>query len=808
MIYLKAVVKILLISIINLVFGVNSLSAQAIKGRIMDAKTKSPLAFVNIRFDETKFGTTTDIDGNFKIENEQNWKILKVSYIGYYDTIIKVNNLNDYLNIYLKEKQIKLTEVEIRPGINPAHRIINAVIENKQYNNPEKLDAFSYESYSKMYFTVDDSKISLIDTTKADSSTLEFLEFIGEQHFVMMENVTERVFKKGKSKEKVLGTKMSGVKNPVFTLLATQFQSFSFYTPFFDILEKHYVNPISKGSLDNYFFQIEDTLYQGNDTVFIVFYRPLKNKKFDGMQGLLYINTNGYAIQNATASPYSDTLGIGIEIQQRYEFVNGQAWFPVELNTNLIFNSLVIEKSNLIAIGKTYLRNIKINPDLSNREFRTAYSYEVAMDAHKKDDSFWNYYRHDTLNAKELKTYSVIDSIGEVHKLDLKMQTLLILATGVIPIWKLGLELDKFYHFNSYEKSSVGLGITTTTKLSKYYKASAFFSYSTSRKTINHGGKISVTPKPNSELEIFAKYKYDFAESGKQNDFKEVTTLMTLNYRDFLVDDMFFENSISAGIKFRALKYFVFIPEIKIESANIDDSRSFLFSRNEDINLYLNDFRFTETSLTFKYLYKEKLFRNVSSHFSLGSKFPEVKLKITKSATILGGQLDYLKFDFHLRKNFVFKYLGKTKLEVRAGLVNAPAPYIKLFNGNGAYKSFYLYGFANFHTMRVNEFLNDRYVSIFVEHNFGKLLNLKNFKPELLIVQNMGWGDFKYKQEHLNLNFSTMQKGYFETGILINKLSTSNISSLGLGLFYRYGPYSFADQKQNLSVVMLSGFTF
>ncbi len=794
------------ISLSFIFFNIYNAESQIIRGKVYDFNSKVPLAFVNIVYGDTKFGTSTDIDGNFVIETSEPPKFLRISYVGYNDTVIKIQNTTRNINVYLKEKQIKLDEVAIYPGINPAHRIINNVIENRAINNHEKLESFSYESYSKMYFTVDESEIVINDSSNIDSTAFNFKEFIDKQHFLIMENVTERVFKSKKSKEKVIGTKMSGMKNPAFTLLATQFQSFSFYSPFFEIMEKRYVNPISNGSFDKYFFQIEDTIYQGVDTVFIIFYRPFRNKNFDGMKGLLYINTNGYAIQSATATPFSDTLGFGIEIQQRYELVDSLAWFPVELNTNLIFNTLEIEKANMIAIGKTYLRNIKINPDLRNKEFRSAYSYEVALDAHNKDDKFWNYYRHDTLNAKELTTYEVIDSIGNVYKIDRKVQALTILTTGVIPIWKLGLEVDKFYNFNIYEQSSVGLGVTTTTKLSHYFKLSSYFSYSTGQKSFSRGAKFTITPKPNSEFEFFGKYKYDYTESGKQNDFKEVTTLVNLNYRDLLVSDMYFENSFSGGIKFRLLKYFVFIPELKIEHSNLVDNAGFLYLSDNNINLYLNELRFSESSLTVKYLFREKLFRNVKSHFSLGSKFPEVKLKITKSMEILGGQVDFLKFDFQLNKNFVFNYIGKTKLEIRAGLVNSPAPYNKLFNGNGGYASFFVYGFANFHTMRVIEFLHDRYASVFLEHNFGKIMNTKSFKPELLLVHNMGWGDLKYESEHLNLKYSSMEKGYFETGILLNKLMTSNISALGLGVFYRYGPYSLAGQKQNFTIVMMSGF--
>ena len=40
-----------------------------IKGKVIDEKTKEPLAFVNIVINNLNAGTTTDIDGNFKLNS-------------------------------------------------------------------------------------------------------------------------------------------------------------------------------------------------------------------------------------------------------------------------------------------------------------------------------------------------------------------------------------------------------------------------------------------------------------------------------------------------------------------------------------------------------------------------------------------------------------------------------------------------------------------------------------------------------------------------------------------------------------------
>ena len=64
------------------------------------------------------------------------------------------------------------------------------------------------------------------------------------------------------------------------------------------------------------------------------------------------------------------------------------------------------------------------------------------------------------------------------------------------------------------------------------------------------------------------------------------------------------------------------------------------------------------------------------------------------------------------------------------------------------------------------------------------------FKPELTLVTNLGWGDMKRAENQPNKNFETMEKGYFESGFVVRGLLSLPLVKVGLGAFYRYGPYS------------------
>jgi len=47
---------------------------------------------------------------------------------------------------------VNLTEIVVKPGENPAHRIIRNVIAHKEFNNKRELDAYQYETYNKVEF--------------------------------------------------------------------------------------------------------------------------------------------------------------------------------------------------------------------------------------------------------------------------------------------------------------------------------------------------------------------------------------------------------------------------------------------------------------------------------------------------------------------------------------------------------------------------------------------------------------------------------------------------------------------------------
>jgi len=802
----KRIAQHLLFLIVLLVVFQATAQHKLISGRVMDAETGESLAFVNIVVNNSRQGGSTDIDGKFYIKTTENIQFLELTYVGYESLKFTPEGETKGLKIYLKKIPYQLQEVVVLPGINPAHRIIKNVVENRHLNDPEKLKSFSYTSYEKIIFTLDLDSLRMIDTMMLDTAELEVRRFFDRQDIFIAESVTERKFlAPERNRENVIATRVSGMKDPIFIFLVSQIQSTSFYKELINIGRGEYINPISRGSTSKYIFIIEDTAYTlPGDTTFILSFQPSPNTNFDGLKGMLSINTHNWAVQNVIAEPARDEGPFTIRIQQQYELINGEQWFPVQLNTDIMIKSIgasIEEKMySFVGVGKSYIRDIELNPELVRREFN---NIEVDVDpgAHDRSENYWAQYRTDSLTERDKNTYAFMDSIGQEANLDKIARTFETVMTGKIP-WKfIDIDIDKFIRYNQYEGLYLGLGAHTNDRLSRRFKLGGFWGYSFNDKTAKYGGDISAILHKNSELEIKAAYFYDVTESAGVTYVNEQKSFLRgEGFRNLLIRRMNITERTYFGLQFRALRHF------KWNVAMIYDYKKsypdyYYGQQYEGTSLLKNEFMFTELSAGFRFAFREKFIRTKRIKVSLGTKYPVVRFQYTHGFDdILNGEFVYNRYDLKITESFYTKYLGMTSFEIRAGYIDGDLPYCNLYNGNGSYRVFTIFAPNSFATMRMNEFLSNRYVALYLSHNFGQLLvRSKFFSPEIVLATNLAFGDLNNPEQHHNVGLNTLEKGYYESGVLLHGLLDLKFYKLGAGVFYRYGPYGFDKVGDNFA---------
>lgn len=86
--------------------------SQSITGVVLDAETQEPLPFASVYFDATFTGTSTDIDGRFKLDIKTSTNLpLVVSYVGYESLVLTDYETGTEIQILLIPREYEMKEV-------------------------------------------------------------------------------------------------------------------------------------------------------------------------------------------------------------------------------------------------------------------------------------------------------------------------------------------------------------------------------------------------------------------------------------------------------------------------------------------------------------------------------------------------------------------------------------------------------------------------------------------------------------------------------------------------------------------------
>ena len=801
-----------LLFLVFFIFSAETLFGQShvLSGKITDERNRQPLAFVNVVINEGLQGVITDIDGRYSITANEPITKVKFSSIGYEPKEVTLQADQRKCNVALTPMTFELGEVTVEAGENPAHRIIDSLMAHRKANNPNSLDSYSYNIYDKMVITIDSSSFgqAIANDTAMQMTSLHYFDSIMKKSDLMvMETASEVLFMAPDRKlQHVLGTKISGMKEPTFMYMVNSMQSVSFYDETVSITGTDYVNPISRGSKTRYFFTLESVnpIGQG-DSLYVISFHPMRGSSFNGLRGTMTVNSDGWALQSVKAAPEAQDLLFKADIQQLYHKVEGQ-WFPKQLNLNLIFPSMVVSVDGttfpMAAIGKSYLSDILINPDISKRNFSDI-EVKVDPDAAYRDETFWDARRIDSLTERVKATYVLVDSLTQGSDIFDRVLgfTDKLMFESALPIGCFNLDLDHIINYSTVRGWYFGLGGNTNDRLSRWFSVNGSFGYWTRIKSWDYGGGFKLKLNPQRQMELAFQYSHKSEPMGEFGGMLELdngSILSTDNYKY-----TFYENIRTRRDRFDLSYSTRFAHHFK---AYLNLSRS---HKHYTQQFYLipseapTEGRFTVAELKLRFAFKEKFLSTPQGIRTLGTLYPIVWVSYQHAFPgVVGGEYEYDRFKFEASKNFYTRYLGVAKVLVQAGYATETCPIMETFNILGTYEPFGMYSPGSFSTMRLDEFFCDRFVALYLSHNFSGMLwktNSPLFKPELSIVTNIGWGDMKRADACPDKNFKTMEKGYFESGIVVDGLLASPISKLGVGVFYRYGHYTLPKAWDNFA---------
>jgi hypothetical protein len=738
-----------------------SVHAQKTKimGTVSDAISGEPIPFVNIYFEGTTIGVTSDFDGHYAIETFSPGDSLIASYIGYEPQAFSVHpGIFQRIDFALDPNEVMLEEVVILPGENPAEVILRKVIENKDVNNSKEFEAYQYEVYTKIEFDANNITERLQDRKLVrpfnfifnymDTSTVNGKAYLP---IFLSETMSEIYYRKNpkESLEIIRATKLSGVENESITQFLGDLNSnVNIYNNFITLFQKNFVSPVADFGLTYYKYYLVDSMFVGNQWCYHLMFKPRRKQELT-FEGTFWVHDTTFAVKEVEMELARDanlnfvTAGV---IRQEYSLVEGKHWMLTKDYLMGDFN--ITKKSKAIGLfghRSTSSRNFIFNQPKDDEFYKSPVGVIVEKDAHEHDDLFWEVTRHDSLTIKEQGIYEMIDSIKNVPLFETYMDLGYMLINGYY-IWG-NFELGPYYKlisFNAIEGARFRIGGQTSNQFSRKLMIDGHVAYGTLDQRFKYGlGFVYMFDKEPRRV-LSASYFYDMVQLGQSQDAFSQESLFAVFFRRSPADKLSmlerylvsYEHEWFSGfsntLSFAHRKLFP-----------VGDSR-FIVHPEPDLIVVEDNIISAEIGIKTRWAHKERYLLGDFKRISLGTKSPIFELMYGYGIPgIFESEYRYHRLQFQMKQWFNVLTIGWSKYIFEVGKIWGVLPYplLKLQPSNETF----LFDEYAYNLMNYYEFINDQYVSLYYTHHFdGFFLNriplMRKLKWRTVIHGRALWG--------------------------------------------------------------------
>jgi len=768
-----------------------------ITGHVSEIGTNGGIPFVNIYFKGTLIGTVTDFDGNYSIKTSTPKDSIYVSLIGYKSKAKKVERgKTQVINFQLSPEALNLSTIEIRPGINPALRIIRNAQLNKIKYDRDNLSAIQYVSYTKQEADVDNitpkmRKWRLFRPFAAMWDSLDVM--VGEESKanlpVMMSEVISEIysFKEAEKRHEDVSAvkiKFVGMKDgsAVSQLTGTDFQSYNFCKNNVAIQGKDILSPIADNAMLFYNYILVDSVMLDSTKCYKIDCHP-KNKKDLAYTGYVWITDTTFAIKQLDLgiTPEINVNWIDhARIQQVLSPTEAGPWVPSQTRTLVDYTTLTDKFVSMVV--KTYNSNLNfiVNKPKENEFYKSRIQY--AENALTQDTAWWRNNRHEPLSKLESKSYNMIDTVRNIPFIRKGVNILYFLFTGYKDIGPVDLgHYINIYGYNAYEGTRLKLGFRTNQKFSENWIVRGYGAYGFKDKGFKYNIQLEriLTRYPWSKVGI--QYRNDIDQIGTNFNYSNNANLgQSQNNLNNTFSQI---GNISKLVRIQEARFWYekdFNPGIntKVTFQNIRTNPLFQVNFGDQFNIFqTRKYSITEVLLETRISVKERFVQNGTERISFGNnKSPIITFNYTLGIKdVLDGDFNYHKASISFSNRFRMSTLGYSQVFLKAGKVFSKIPYTLLEIPRGNENIFY--GNNIFNQMNYFEFVSDQYINAFWQHHFnGLLFNrvplIKELKLREVIGINMAYGTLSSNNKNFNINntFTVMDIPYFEADLGIENI--------------------------------------
>lgn len=779
-------------------FIIQSSIAQqtVIKGKVSDASTYEPIAFVDVYFKNTSIGCRTGFDGTYEISTTSPLDSLTVRFIGYISiTKLIKKGETQIVDFQLTPSAVSLNELVIRPGENPAVALLKKVWAKKNSNNMDKLDACQYERYSitqvylrKLFGNARDTTLKTnVQDKPIESFSLETDETnIPATPVYVNEALADVFFIKSPLREKVVvkasSTKsLANVETEMVSQLIQKSILYNFNDNYINILDKNFVSPISTGGLYYYKYYLTDSLYIDGKYCYEIRVKA-KRKEDLAFNGYIWINDSTFALKRVSVEIGKEAnlnFVQRIKIQQDLTPTAEGAWVPqktrimadainIFISAYLTNNNIIVNKPKPLTF---YNKEIEINDT----------AYDIA-------EKSWNQLRHETLTNTDVQALHKIDSLKKRASVIALTAMVNMSIKGFVNLGKI--EIGHYlliYRKNEVEGNRFRLGFRTNSSFSKQWILKGFYAYGTKDKKSKYNAQIEKFISRKSWTKAGIQYSEDIENLGAVDEFYNNSSFLSLASSFGGSDKL---NQIKLGRCwvesdiFRGFTQKVIFLNKQIYPLSKDYFFSY-YTNPEKTNTSSN---ITISEITFLSSYQPKatFIIDKNERFPvLLKKAPVFSLSYTIGVKdFLRSNFSYHKASLEIKHNFLLGGLGNFMYDIKLSKVfsSLPYPLLYILAGNESiFRSDRMYNLMNY-----GEFVADQVAELFCTYHmegliFDKIPLLKKLGFRTVASAHLAYCSFDEKKNgaYSNSNPNGILPEYDLSG---NKLTGFNTLS-------RYKPY-------------------
>jgi hypothetical protein len=704
-----------------------------ISGKVYDAETKEPLPFVNIAFVESRLGTTSDMDGNYRIETYYATDSIRASFVGYEPLAVAVRKDRDQvIDLPLRPARFELGEVVIRPSDeNPAHTILRRVIANKPANNREKLAAYEYEAYNKVEFDLNNitEEFTQKKIFKPFAFIFDNIDSTDAKPYLpifMTESLSNMFYRQKPTAEReiIRGTKVSGLENEsISQFMGDMYQNVNIYDNFLLIFGKNFVSPIADGGRSYYNYYLTDSAFIGPNWCYRIEFRPRRPQEL-AFKGEMWINDTTYAVKRIEAGIAEEAnlnFVQAFHVRQEYSQVVPEVWMLTRDELVVDLNIAKKDFQGLYGRRTATYRDFVINQPRDDAFYAGPEQVIIARDPDSDTEAFWERNRHVALSEKEAAIYHMVDTMKTIPRFRTYVDIIQTVVTGYYPLDNI--EIGPYfttYSFNQVEGNRFRMGARTSSQWSRNVELEGFLAYGTKDTEFKYGfgGKFFIRREP--RLIGGAYYRRDIEQLGQSTGaFREDNILssalrvlpndkltMVDEYRVHLEREWFMGFSNTLMFRHRTLT-----PRGSLDYIRLNDALE--PTRIADVTT-------AEIVINTRFAYKEKYVSGDFTRVSLGTRYPVLEVHLAQGLKgVLQSDYTYTKTIARVQQRVPMGPLGWQRYTLTGGRVWGTLPYPLLLI-NAGNETFYLDDMA-FNTMNFFEFINDRSASLFLEQHLEGL---------------------------------------------------------------------------------------